>query len=80
MQERLDIVYDDYLYETSCSFKNLTTGTVVATSSFNGCLESQCLGLVSGDEHLHMIHDSVTDCMCFGSGDRFSALCATVGD
>jgi hypothetical protein len=36
--------------------------------------------MVSGDEHLLVIHDSVADCKCFGSGDGFAALYATVGD
>jgi hypothetical protein len=71
MQERLYILCDDYLHETGCSFQSLTTGTNV---------------LRSGDEHLHMVHDSVGNCMHFGltmKGEktctiRSGMLCAEV--
>jgi hypothetical protein len=85
MQDRLDIAYDDCLYETSWSFHRLTTGTVVATSGFKavtefGYLLSQFVGLVSGDEHQLVIHDSVAGCMCLGYADEFAALYTTVAD
>jgi hypothetical protein len=84
MQDRLDIAYDDCLYETSWSLRSLTTGTVVATSGFNraefGYLLSQFVGSVSGDEHQLVIHDSVVGCMCLGYADEFAALYATVAD
>jgi hypothetical protein len=76
MQDRLDIAYDDCLYETSWSLRSLTTGTVVATSGFNraefGYLLSQFVGSVSGDEHQLVIHDSVVGCMCLRNCGRFS--------
>jgi hypothetical protein len=43
MQDRLDIAYDDYLYETSWSLQSLTTGTVVATPGYNEVTEFGCL-------------------------------------
>jgi hypothetical protein len=43
MQDRLDIAYDDYLYETSWLLQILTTGTVVATSGYNEVTEFGCL-------------------------------------
>jgi hypothetical protein len=43
MQYRLDIAYDDYLYETSWSLRILTTGTVVATFGYNEVTELGCL-------------------------------------
>jgi hypothetical protein len=43
-------------------------------------LLSQFVGLVSGDEHQLVIHDSVAGCMCLGYGDGFAALYATTGD
>jgi hypothetical protein len=43
MLDRLDIAYDDYLYETSWLLQILTTGTVVATSGYNEVTEFGCL-------------------------------------
>jgi hypothetical protein len=65
MQHRLDIAYDDYLYETSWSLQSLTTGTVAATSGFNEVIEfgsfvAVCQ-LVAGDEQL-VTYDSVAGC------------------
>jgi hypothetical protein len=67
------------------SHESLTAGTVVAASGLNEVTEFACLllnfvGLVSGDEQMHVIHDSVADCMCFGSGDGFATLCATAAN
>jgi hypothetical protein len=39
-----------------------------------------CCRSLSACFHLHAIHDSVADCLCFGSGDGFAALCATAGN
>mgnify|MGYP000205441929 CR=1 FL=1 len=47
---------------------------VAASSSFEaatefGYLLSQFVGLVSGDKHQLVIHDSVVGCVCIGHGD-----------
>jgi hypothetical protein len=70
MQDRLDIAYDDYMYETSLSLQSLKTGYLL----------SHFVVLVSGDEHQLVIHDSVAGCMCLGYSDRFAALYAIMGD
>jgi hypothetical protein len=55
MQHRLDIAYDDYLYETSWSLQSLTTGALFAARpAFNEVIEfllfvAVCQ-LVAGDE------------------------------
>jgi hypothetical protein len=64
MQEGLYILYDVYLHETGYSFQSLTTGTDVATSN---------------DEHLHLIHYSVGNCMRFGlttKGEETCTMCS----
>jgi hypothetical protein len=70
MQHRLDIAYDDYLYETSWSLRvSRPVLLLAATSGFNEVIEfgsfvAVCQ-LVAGDEHQLVTYDSVAGCMCF---------------
>jgi hypothetical protein len=64
-QEGLNILYDVYLHETGYSFQTLTTGTDIATSN---------------DEHLHLIHYLVGNCMRFGLTTKGEETCTMRSD
>jgi hypothetical protein len=67
-QDRRDIAYDGSPYDTSRSLQNLTTGAVVAVSSFDEVTEfglwSQPVAWIPGDEYQLAILDSVSDGAC----------------
>jgi hypothetical protein len=82
---RLDVVYDNYAYETSWSLQSLTTGASVAASGFGDVTESgfflsESVDLVPGDEYQLVILDSIGDGMCCAYGEGSIALYATVDD
>jgi hypothetical protein len=55
MQDRLNIAYDNYPFETSKSLQSLMTAAVVAASGFEtelGYFSSHCVGLVPADTSL----------------------------
>jgi hypothetical protein len=74
MQHRLDIAYDDYLYETSWSLRvSRPVLLLAATSGFNEVIEfgSFVVCQLAGDEHQLVTYDSVAGCMLRNDG-RFS--------
>jgi hypothetical protein len=70
MQHRLDIAYDDYLYETSWSLRvSRPVLLLAATSGFNEVIEfgSFCVSLPACCWRRTQLvtYDSVAGCMCF---------------
>jgi hypothetical protein len=68
MQHRLDIAYDDYLYETSWSLRVSRPVLLLAASGFNEVIEfgslSQFASLLLANATC-LTYDSVAGCMCF---------------
>jgi hypothetical protein len=81
----LAVACNDYLYDTSWSLHNLTTGAVEAASGFKRVTEfcyllSQSVGLVPRDEYQLLILDSVGSGICRVCGGRSAAIYATVNE